>query len=355
MKAKDNRIMYADILRVFATFAVVVLHVSAQKWYETPVKNYDWLVFNFYDSLVRWAVPVFVMLSGIFFLNPEKEISIKKIYRKYIFRILVSLVFWGLFYQLFDIFAKFLLKKDPITLEKIVMIFIKVPFGPAWYHLWYLYMLIGLYLLTPLYRIFTYSAKKEDLEYLLILFFLFGILLPFCNKIFLRYDSRLNISFHISELVNYTGYYFAGFYFSKFSLSKKKKNILYCLGFSSFLFTVVGTSCISLKTGFANDFLYGNLAPTTMFEAFSVFLFMKSICKQEYSKIISDIVLEISNCSFGIYLIHDFIKIILFQIGITSNFINSVFAVPLSSISIFLISLFIIYFVRKIPLCKYIM
>ena len=218
MENSNKRIIYADLLRIIATFAVIVLHVSASKWYDTPVKDFNWQVYNLYDSLVRWSVPVFVMLSGMFFLNPNKEIDFKKLFCKYILRILLAIVFWGLFYQFSDIFSKFILHHETISLKKIVVACAKIPFGPPYYHLWYLYMLIGLYLLSPIYRIFSKSATEKQFQYLLILFFTLGLCLPFGKNILLHFDSRLNINFEVSELVNYSGYFFAGYYFAKYSI-----------------------------------------------------------------------------------------------------------------------------------------
>lgn len=140
MENSKNRIVYADLLRIIATFAVIVLHVSASKWYEAPIREYNWQMFNIYDSLVRWSVPVFVMISGMFFLNPNKEIDFKKLFYKYILRIVLTIIFWGLFYQFSEIFAKFILHHESITMKKIVVAFAKIPFGPPWYHLyicWY--------------------------------------------------------------------------------------------------------------------------------------------------------------------------------------------------------------------------
>ncbi len=63
LEAKTERTAYFDYLRVFATFAVIVIHVSAQNWYITDVNEIYWQTYNFYESIVRWAVPVFVMIS----------------------------------------------------------------------------------------------------------------------------------------------------------------------------------------------------------------------------------------------------------------------------------------------------
>ena len=117
MENSNKRIVYADLLRIIATFAVIVLHVSASKWYDTPVKDFNWQIYNLYDSLVRWAVPIFVMLSGMFFLNPEKFIPTSNIIKKYIFRILLAIIVWGLFYQAYEIIGKFIFKNESITFK----------------------------------------------------------------------------------------------------------------------------------------------------------------------------------------------------------------------------------------------
>ena len=71
-----ERKTYCDYLRLIATFAVVVLHVAAFNWENTDVNGIEWQTFNFYNSIVRWGVPIFVMISGSLFLN--REMSIRK-------------------------------------------------------------------------------------------------------------------------------------------------------------------------------------------------------------------------------------------------------------------------------------
>lgn len=59
----NNRCIELDYLRVFATFAVMILHIAGSNWYTTDVNGIEWQTFNFYDSIVRWSVPVFVMMN----------------------------------------------------------------------------------------------------------------------------------------------------------------------------------------------------------------------------------------------------------------------------------------------------
>lgn len=53
-----NRIVYFDYLRVAATIAVIFLHTAAINWYGADVSGGTWKVFNFYDSIVQWSVPI---------------------------------------------------------------------------------------------------------------------------------------------------------------------------------------------------------------------------------------------------------------------------------------------------------
>ena len=86
MTTDQNRAYYLDVLRIIATLAVIMLHVSAQNWDTVDVHSFAWHVFNFFDSLVRWAVPVFIMISGAVFLDNDRPLSIQKLYRKNILR-----------------------------------------------------------------------------------------------------------------------------------------------------------------------------------------------------------------------------------------------------------------------------
>ena len=83
-----KRIAYLDSLRVVAILAVIMIHVAAQNWYSQDVNSAAWKAFNFYDSISRWSVPAFVMISGALML--DKDISIKKLYTQKIPRLLIA-------------------------------------------------------------------------------------------------------------------------------------------------------------------------------------------------------------------------------------------------------------------------
>ncbi len=95
---KEYKRNYAyDYLRILASFGVIILHLAAQMYHAINIYSSEWQTLNFYDSIVRWTVPVFVMISGSLFLS--KDVPIKKIYLHYIPRLAAAYIFWSMVYS----------------------------------------------------------------------------------------------------------------------------------------------------------------------------------------------------------------------------------------------------------------
>ncbi len=350
---KQERILYADALRIVATFGVIVLHVAATKWYSTPLESANWQIMNIYDSVVRWAVPLFFMLSGMFFLDPDKDISTRKIYFKYIPRILAALVFWGIAYNIYHACQWF---SGEELLRHIAKIPTKIAFECAWPHLWFLYAIIGLYIITPILRVFTKYASKQEIEYFLIIFAFIGLCIPLANGIFSKLGMHTRIQFSIVELSGYAGYFIAGYYFSHFTLEKKPKRILKIAGGVSLIATIVLTAVFSIKGNKPTELFYQYLTLTTMFEAYALFLIFKDYFEHKATVKSADFIVKISKLTFGIYLVHEFFNIIFGTIGFSVDIISPIVMIPLRSIITFILSMLVILVVSKIPvLKKYIM
>ncbi|MDA3767000.1 acyltransferase family protein [Lactobacillus delbrueckii] len=110
-------------------------------------------------------MPVFIMISGAIFLNPDFDLSWEKLFKKYLRRIIVSYLIWQLIYCGWYYFAK---GGDLVTVAKFLI--------GSYDHLWYLPMIAGLYLVTPLLR--PLARRRQLLEYYLLLSQLFAWLLP---------------------------------------------------------------------------------------------------------------------------------------------------------------------------------
>jgi len=347
-KSARNRILYLDVLRIMAVFCMMMLHVCASKWYDTPVESFNWNVLNFYDSAVRFCVPVFVMISGSLFLNPEREITLSGLYRKNILRILLAFIFWSALYAIVGNLDGLAHPTADVFKE------IGKEFILGRYHLWFLYMIAGLYIVTPFLR--KICTDRKLAVYFCILSFIFTflanllLLIPSLQSGMDAIQKKLNLFL----VLGYTGYYVGGFLLHSSSVSRKNRRLIYCLGAVSILFTVILTSFISIKEGKPYEGLYSYLLPTTLFTAAAVFLFFKkhaphSVFLEKHAAMITGI----SKLTFGMYLVHDFLITFFTKVlGFTAVSFMPVFAVPLLTICVFICSYLVSYLFSKIPVLK---
>ncbi len=135
---QNNRIVYLDLLKLIATFGVVVLHVYCVG-HNSLFLSRDWYISVIGNALVRWTVPLFVMISGTLFLDSGKEITYSSLIRKYEKRLIVSFLFWACFYSIIFVAYK-MFRGETVNISQIQLHF----------HLWFLPMLMGVYLLIPL-------------------------------------------------------------------------------------------------------------------------------------------------------------------------------------------------------------
>lgn len=207
-----------DTLRTIATLLVILLHVSAG--YVITGKNnltFDTSFWagNIVNSFSRICVPLFVLISGMFLVG-RKE-TFKQSYQKRASRILVPLISWTIIYILYRVAISFI-ADNPIDIKSLLA---SVILGRPFYHMWYLFMIIGLYLITPILNNSIYYASRNTLWTVAILLLLFGMI----NS---SYDQILNnkVSF-ILWFVNYLGYFILGY------LIKDSKNSFSFLVLSS--------------------------------------------------------------------------------------------------------------------------
>lgn len=149
-----NRLQYINLLRLVATICVIFIHVGSlfiSSQGLQPQESSDYELYEFIHRFCAFAVPVFVLISGALLLNPSKEISYHKIFRKYIPRIVRALLLFGLGMCLIE---AYMTRANDNLIEIMVKSVANLATGKCWTHMWYLYMLIGLYALVPLYKVF---------------------------------------------------------------------------------------------------------------------------------------------------------------------------------------------------------
>ncbi len=348
-KVSKDRILYADLLRIITIFAVIVFHICTNRWYSAYVDSQsEWHVINFFVACLRWCVPVFFMLSGAIFLDPNYKITVKKLYTRTIPRVLCALIFWSIAYRLISPITASLLDIKEISSGDFHRIYSEIFLDTPWHHLWFLYPLLAMYILTPLLRIFTANAKKEHYLYFLILYFVFGSIIPTINA---RYN--INISFNINELYSYTGYFIAGYFFSKYDLTKVQTRTLYAMGIIAIFGTYIASTITGLVNGGPATQYFDRTAPNVMLGAFFVFVLVKNtvnnsprILKYKNNRYIT----LFANCGFGIYLVHDFFNVALNLLNINTGTFPAILSVPILSITVYLFSLIVVLIIRKIPI-----
>ena len=176
MKNEHSEIHF---LRLVATMAVVMLHTSSGiygNWGNyTSDANFDKSIFALYIHLTEWCIPVFLLISGALLLSPERDTGYKTIFKKYIKRIAWALLIFALPMTLSE---SFLENRGESILYILYDGVTDWLCGHSWAHLWYLYMLIGIYLITPIIKPFVVAANDRDLEIALFTLFLLSMLLP---------------------------------------------------------------------------------------------------------------------------------------------------------------------------------
>ena len=103
-KNNNSRKYYLDILKIISCIAVIVLHTCSKDMKLVSPFSNRYQVLNFFDSVARFAVPIFVMVSGALFLDRNKKIDTKKLYTKNILRLVIAYIFWSIMYGLFMYF-----------------------------------------------------------------------------------------------------------------------------------------------------------------------------------------------------------------------------------------------------------
>lgn len=340
-----GRLAYADLLRCAAMVAVIVLHLAGSQLENVAVGSFAFHVLNVYDSLSHWCVPVFVMLSGMFLLDPDHSLPLSKLLRGHILRIFVALVVWGAAYALVTQILTY-----GLHMADLWNALYQVALGQTHFHLWFLYMIIGLYLVTPILRAFVRGASQAEFHWFFALVFVFAWLLP--NVLRLRPSQTVslwinNLNLHL--VMGYVGYYVLGYYLRTYTLSPKIKSTLYGLGILGAVGTILGTAWLSQQRGMLAQTFYNYDNPTIALMSIAVFLFFREVVQNRTSLPRRHLIFVAAKVSFGVYLSHAFFLILLNHLGITVLSFSPVLAVPALAVVVLAGALAVAWVLSKLP------
>ena len=151
MDEKRKQLGYLDILRWTAIAMVVMLHVisGVSDTIAVEMNQGQKIVYETVKNLMTAGVPIFLMISGALFLTPEKKITIERLLKHYVRRILLALLIFGTVFAVMEL----VMTERTFSLTMVGKGFLMTLSGNTWAHMWYLYELIGLYLITPLLKV----------------------------------------------------------------------------------------------------------------------------------------------------------------------------------------------------------
>ena len=334
MDAK-NKTAYFEWLRLFAAVAVVLMHTAAQRWYQAPIDTEAFLTLTRWEALVRWPVPVFVMITGAIFL-PRKT-ALKPILTRYIPRMLLCYALWAGFYTRY----RLSMGADPATAWQL--------FAAGQYHLWYLPFLCGVYLTLPFLQ---KIAEDEGLTHRLLWVSLAvgslipwgldltALLLPDWAGPLASLKGHLNFTFFLDLLAALV----LGHRLHSRELPPRSRRILYGLGAICMVLTLLGTLHMSARTGTRVTLFFEHSSPLNLCTAAAIFVFAKYNLTR-----LPGWIGALASCSFGIYLSHALLLDHLFSLELQILTWDPARLVPVLAAMVFAVCALGTALIRAIP------
>ena len=328
-----NRKHSIDLLRVMGAFAVVMLHTIT-----APVVNYGGelpmslrINLNALEIMMGWVVPIFLMITG-YCLSNKKECTYKYCF-EHVKKYVAVLFTIGLFYALLEEVYGAMKGGMPIFSASVLgRSLLRVINGDLWAHMWFVYMIIGIYLVMPVIHRFM-QTEERNIYILTALLFVFTIVLPQINEV-----TPLNISVDF-PFVGYLFYVCFGGMIRKCGVKKWFYYLLVVCGIISFAVMVITHAKIGR---------FSDKHPLVSIAAMFVFVVISELDIKG-----NKLLYEIAASTWGIYLIHP----VFFNIGIKLFNIDLLSHMPYLKLSccfivVFLLSFGTVWVLKRMPFFK---
>ena len=282
-----NRIKAYDYIRVLAVVFVIAAHV-VQSDSEPAAGTSAFMALRIMAVLFLNCNLLFVMLSGALLLN-QKEEPVSVFYRKRIFKVVIPMAVYYLFYLYMGLYQSGL--TDPKNLLDACRRFLS---GPSQWnpHFWLMYVILAFYLAAPFFKVMVQNmSDRLLLSFVVLTFFMNGAL---------SWLPLLGIEFHfVTLLCGWESVFVFGYFWTRPFSSRYRKPFM-ILGAASFLITAA-ISCV--LPDYTDAFL--NKAPTMLFMSGAIFSWFTGM--EEKLKKPGPTVRIISKYGFSILLIHWYI------------------------------------------------
>lgn len=307
----------------------------------TSGAQFDWWTTNIYGALANMGVPLFVMLSGVLLLNPSKaDEPLGVFFKKRVARIGLPLVFWTIAYFAWGYY----MHGYPATADSVIQGLL----GGSYYHLWFLYLLVGLYLATPVLRIIVKYLDRVKFKFLLVVWAVGTVAVPFIDEwgIF-SYNPVMFV------FVDWAGYFLLGIFLLKSQIQRKLLYLCFALGLA---WTVLADAFLPAITGGKfMGFFHEPLNLSLVIASAALFLLLASVpkIKMESHSNLSRLLHWISKNTLAIYLLHIMVleTFVNGYLGFSLNMqtFSPILEIPVLTLATFAVTALIVYPLSKIP------
>ncbi len=342
MGRKNNiRIWYWDVLRIAAMVFLVIRHSSTATFEFVETLSINWWVCNIYGSLSAWMVPVFMMISGASFLDPNRNITIGRLYKRNILRMFIYFAFWSLFYAVYNIISG---QGGKISFAEMLF--------TGHFHLWFLPMIMGMYMLTPLLR--SVSDNKKYVLYITIASCIFGVLIPTLQDVGFFIDNSLITGLNNFGFVSaYVCFFFTGYFLHITEIPKALRLFIYSVAIIATVLIFFGTFLLTLKDGVHNEDIQSDNNFLTFVQGIAIFVFTKYYFanrkNRELKETTKSYVLNMSGLTFGVYMIHVVLLALLDKFGFSPVVYPAVYMIPMLIGFVLPLSFLLSMLIKKIP------
>lgn len=349
------RIPGLDLIRVVACYLVLQVH-AGEFYYVGEAFGDQWAVAEgigpwiggWMNSLGRASVPLFVMLSG-FLLLPVCS-GTREFLRRRFTRVAIPFIVWCALYALYHC-----LRGQTTAAEALLAVCrIPVNYGVEVGHLWYIYMLLGLYLFAPVVSPWIASASRRAMEGFLALWAA-TLCLPYLRLLFPAWwgEAYWNHTPMLHYFSGFLGYLVLGAYLRRHFAAPRARDrwagaALVAAGYAA---TLCGFSArLSASSVDQLELAWGFETPNVAAMAAGVFLLLKDV--RIGSGGAAALVGSLSKYSYGIYLAH--IMVLDGFFALADSRIGSIAAkIPLMALGTFAVTALLVRLLSLLPRSKY--
>lgn len=338
-KSTPHSIFYIEFLRFIAAIAVIAIHVLGPfRHLYGQIPEIEWLAAAGINSVTRWAVPVFMMISGALLLSSDRAFDCGHYLSKRLSKVAVPFVGWTIIYALMTGFMVGELFTGQWQAGEALRALFESPNNPTWYHLWFFYDFIPLYFVIPFAIPLLKKASPEMVKLMLFAWAVLFLMNWLKVETFLR-----------ENIVLYTGYLILGWYL--FNRDNRPQLKLWVIaGISMLAFNFIGTWILALQTGAYSSFFMGYKTLNTAVIGAMLFVLAQCYADKIQGKL-RDFIHIVSKYSLGIYLLHPLLLIPVRTIdnGFYDLFFSNWLAIPLLTFITLVVSLLLTMLLVKIP------